>query len=60
MNKNKKHFILFAFLSIFLTGCVNTTTYSSSMYGDNPVTATENKKNKKQKDVKFSDVTPIY
>ena len=60
MIKNKKPFIFFALLSIFLTGCVNTTTYSEHMYGDNPVTVTDNKKNKKQKDVKFLDATPIY
>ena len=57
MSKSKKSFIFFAFLTIFLTGCVNTTTYSEHMYGDNPVTAT---KNKKQKDVKFLDAPPIY
>lgn len=57
MSKSKKSFIFFAFLTIFLTGCVNTTTYSEHMYGDNPVTAT---KNKQQKDVKFLDATPIY
>ena len=61
MNKKSFYFVLFIFSTIFLNGCVNTTTYSERMYGDNPITATDNKKNKSSKNNdKFQDYTPIY